>query len=259
MNRPRQLRPAVWAFVGISFGTLVWRAFMIPWDMGGTWFHLWSCAVGTVALARLRNAPPRLRVFGVIVVYSTGVLIAIGGMYFRPQSLFNFLFLGGILVLFCWVWPKASRLGHVAVAAVFSILLVAFVYGCVDGLGHMRKVLELRFLGSKPDSVESIELVPPASDTSTPAALMRLTGRNRIRAILEALRKTYPYSPNHEGIRNAWQMRLRLQSGERLIFELGQGNRAHPDAAWITFDRCVYQNEKLNRTLTVDLGLPLWN
>jgi hypothetical protein len=227
--------------------------------MGGAWFHFWGCAVAATALAKLDDVPKkRLRIFGVVVIYFIGLLLAVGSMYFAPQSLFPFLFLGGVLILVCWVWPKTSKLGAVAVAVVFSALLVPFAYGCVDGIRHMCRVLRLRSLGSKPEGVKNIEIIPLSAGSGTLNSVIRIVDRNKTATILQALQNTYPYSPNHETIRDPWQVTVRFRSGEKLTFELGRGNRAHPSAAWIDFDHGVYQNERLNGTLTEALAQPLW-
>ena len=259
IRNPRRLGVGVWAFVAVSLGTLAWRGLMIPWDPGGAWFHFWCCGAAAIALAKLDSVPKRLRAFCVPIVWSIGLILPIGSMYFAPQPLFYFLFLGCILILLCWTWPKKISFQSVAWAVALFVLLVASAYGCVDGIEHMGRVLRLRSIGSKLDSVDSIEMRPLSVDSGTLGTAIRIADRNKTGEVLRALEDTYPYSPNHEGIHNPWEVTIRFHSGETLTFELGRGNREHPNAAWIKFDRGVYQNKRLYETLVVDHILPQWN
>ena len=247
-----------WVFVSIALGTFVWRGLMIPWDMGGAWLQLWSCLVAVIGLAKLRDTPRDFRAFGAAVVYSIGILIAVGSMYFAPQPLFYFLFLGGLVVVFCCTRPNASKPGGIVAYIAFALLLAAFAYGCLDGILHIRRVLRLKSLQSRADGVALIDLTPLTTNANQPRESIRVVDTNAVAAITEALQGTYPYSPNHERICDPWRVTVQLRSGEKLTFELGRGNRAHPETAWIGFDRGVYQNEHLYQTLTKVLRLPLW-
>jgi len=68
-----------------------------------------------------------------------------------------------------------------------------------------------------------------------------------VNRIAEALRRTSPYSLNHEGIRQERRLTIHAVDGSAIPLRIGKGNSAHPDTVWIQEGVAVYQNPELYR------------
>ena len=234
-------RSAVFLF-GLLAALMGWRFLAVAWDFGGFFFQLWISLVGTagyVAALVLLNGTYRIVAgSGFFLVVA---LLSLGTIYFAPQALFPFLFFVGAMAAAVWLRFKSKP----RYALLVLLLLIPLGAYCIHGLSDMATIIRFRKLaGAELQAIEFTNL-----ETKQKILIESPEARNRIVA---SLAHTTPYSPNHEGVRNAWEFSLRLKHGSVLRCVVGKGNRAHPEAAWISFGESVYQNADLMRVLKRD-------
>lgn len=235
-------------YVGIAILAFVWRFVCIPWDFGGCFYQFWVALVGTAFFAglypRLSSAGQRL---AQVVMFPIGMLLLFGSVYFAPQALSPFMFVAFVLAGALFLWSKSRR----AQAILVSLLLVPLGAYCLYGYGHMALLLRLRSL--QPRDVAELRFGPVSEEEGN----IVVSKPDAVETIVNSLKDTHPYSPNHEGIEQPWQLTITMQDGSLLDFSVGSGNRVHPSSVWIEFGAEVYQNAQLRKAL-VAAGVNLW-
>jgi hypothetical protein len=246
---PDNDRFAIWVgrlLLVLALTAIVIRFLTIPWDFGGCFLQVWVSLVGTggfmMLLTRL-NTGQR-----VLASCLLGPCLAISffiPIYFGPQAVFPFLFIGAAVAGLFWFKPKSKFI----TAAIAALIVFPLSVMCVSSIQDMALVT--RFRGLKGDDLREIRFVPAEAGKQTvvvrdPSALAQIAA---------TLHSTTPYSPNHESIRNAWEVTMVLTNGSTISCRVGKGNRAHPEMAWIQFDSEVYQNPKLPTVLAETAGM----
>jgi len=236
-------------YVGIALLALAWRFISIPWDFGGCFYQFWVAVVGTACFAglclRLKGIG---RVVAWVVLLPIGALLLFGSLYFAPQALFPFMFLAFALASALFVWPKQKARQAVLV----SLLLIPLTAYCFYGFRHMALVCQVRSI--PPSEVAELRFTPVSGQSGT----IVLSKPEAITNIVMSLRHTFPYSPNHEGIKEPWQLTVSMRDGSQLDLSIGNGSRAHASFVWIQFGVEVYQNAQLREVLQTS-GVNLWN
>lgn len=236
-------------YVGIALLTLVWRFVSIPWDFGGCFYQIWVAAIGTAFFARLYPRLNRIgRGFSWAVVLPIGAFLLLGSFYVAPQALFPFMFLVFALVGALFLWSKEK----VRLAVLVSLLLIPLAAYCSYGVRHIALLYRIRSM--PPGEVAELRFTAASGQSSN----IVISRPEAITSIVMSLRQIFPYSPNHESIKEAWRLAVFLRDGSRLQFSIGNGNRAHPSFVWIQFGVEVYQNTQLREALQA-LGVNPWN
>ncbi len=236
-------------YVGIALLALAWRFVSIPWDFGGCFYQFWIAVVGTACLAGLYlRLTGGARVVAWVVLLPIGAFLLFGSLYFAPQALFPFMFLAFALASVLFAWPKKKTRQAVSV----SLLLIPLTAYCFYGFRHMALVCQVRSI--PPSEVAELRFTPVSGQSGT----IVLSKPEAITNIVTSLKQTFPYGPNHEGIKEPWRLAVSMRDGSRLEFRIGNGNRAHASFVWIQFGVEVYQNAQLRGALQAS-GVNLWN
>ena len=222
-----------------------WRFATVPWDLGGSFLHLWLCLVGgfivnAVGKSSKASANFFLIPFLFFLTFST--------IYYAPQSIFPFMFTAGIASLTILLWSERKH----KYALVASLILILLLTYCKHGISHMLVVNELRNL--KPDKLSEVCFNSLGDESQR----IIITEPNKLSEIAIAFRNTSPYSPNHEGIVEPWTCTITLDSGEKMECTVGNGNVSHPNTMWLQFDIRTYQNPIMRDKLE-SFGIILWS
>jgi len=223
-------------FGAAAIVAIVYRFRALPWDEGGTFFQVWITIVGLSVLAAL---PPRLkpipRTVAALVLVPDLLFVLWGTTRFAVQAMLPFLFLAGFTAATCYMWSRSRfRLAMLLALPLIPVGAEAWFYG----LAHVRMVSQLRNLS--PRDIEEIEI-----KDSTRGTVARITDRETLVLIAQALGDTTPYSPNHESISHPRQVTIHLNDGSAMEFAIGKGNSANPKTVWIVFGVEDYQNPSL--------------
>jgi hypothetical protein len=234
--------------VVVSF---IWRLVAVPWDGGGAFFHGWVSVVGLVLFFVLdsKAQTPAWRAARYVLLPPACVL-APATIYFAPQVILPFML---ICFVFCAVWSSSGDAKLKGVYTAFLLIPLGVV--SIYSISYLIPIYQLRNLDAQ--QVLSFEFVP-LSPADSQSAVVRITSQDGIKAVVNALRKTTPYSPNHESIKEHWLARVRLKSGKKLEFYVGKGTGANPETAQIRIGVTVYQNPQLYQTLQTVISPPLW-
>jgi hypothetical protein len=103
---------------------------------------------------------------------------------------------------------------------------------------HVRVVL--RLTGLKEGDIVQARITLPEG-----GAERIISDRQTLARLATALHDTAPYSPNHEGIKLARELRIDLTGGNAISLRIGKGNRAYPNTIWMQLGVAVYQNPSL--------------
>ena len=253
-------------FVIIMTTSFLWRFYAIPWDAGGCFLQVWITLISFAVVTSLSQRMARNEVssgkawfviFLKIVALSVVSGSLFGTLYFAPQILFPCMALAGavivslVLILGVMeaspprVFPLSLRQGLIG-----GLIIVGLVFWCYSAKGYITRIVQLRNLA--PTNIQAIQFRQFHGNRE-----FMIENKQLLEDICEALQFTFPYSPNHEGIRERWDITILLTFGERLHFQLGKGNNAHPQTAWIEFGVHVYQNPQLPSVLS-RANIPLW-
>ena len=235
-------------YVGIALLALAWRFVFIPWDFGGCFYQVWITAIGTALAAFYPRLNGIGRLLAWVILLPIGVLLLFGSLYFAPQSLFPFMFLAFALAsaLFPWSKKKARQ------AVLVLLLLIPLAACCLYGFRHMSLVGKVRSI--PPGDVVELRFAPVSGKSD----VIVLSNQEAITNVVMSLRHTFPYGPNHEGIKEPWRLTVSMRDGSQLAFNIGNGNRSHASFVWIQFGVEVYQNAQLREALKTS-GVNLWD
>ena len=235
-------------YVEIALLALVWRFVFIPWDFGGCFYQVWIAAIGTALAAFYPRLNGIGRVLAWVILLPIGVLLLFGSLYFAFQALFPFMLLAFALAsaLFPWSKKKARQ------AVLVSLLLIPLAAFCLYGLRHMSLVGKVRSI--PPADVVELRFAP----VSGKSGVIVLSNQEAITKVGMSLRHTFPYSPNHEEIKEPWRLTVSMRDGSQLAFNIGNGNCSHASFVWIQFGVEVYQNAQLREAFKTS-GVSLWN
>ena len=249
-HEPEKPLMPVLIYVGLALLALAWRFAFIPWDPGGCFYQFWVAAAGLAFFAGLYPRLNRVgRVLAWLIILPIAALLFFGSLYFAPQALFPFMFLAFVLAGALSLWSK----GKAVPAALVSFLLVPLIPYCFAGIDHMALLGRVRSIS--PGDVVEVRLTSLSDRGET----IVISKPEAITNIVTSLRHIFPYSPNHEGIKEPWQLAVLLRDGSQLVLSIGNGNRAHPSFVWINFERvAAYQNAELRGALR-NSGVNLWS
>lgn len=241
------------AFLALGAATLAFRIGHFPTHFGEVFGQLWSLGVWAIPIFYLAGKPRPVR-HRALLLFPVAIAVQIAQMFFHIQGLSFLLF--AIIWTVGWRTQQAKRggspmLGNVA-GALFSLA------GLWISLNHIAGVIRLRRITDVDVAkIERIELFRPRDSLRR-----EITARGEIDAIGLALRETYPYSPNHEGIQDhePWAMRLVLTTpATPITFLVGNGMSDDHHAAWVALSRGEsYINVALYDVLTRRIEAPLW-
>jgi hypothetical protein len=228
----------------------------VPFDSGGVLLQWIFGGVVLLELACLQVAEfpvtRRLRLAAISLVYFVGCVVTIGSLWFHSVSLFYFPLLGGAVVFMALLTPSLLGFARIARVILAIVVLFPFVLGCASGFGHMFSVVRVRFLADMSNSVTYIELDQRVQSTQELPhnKEIRVIDKKQVQSFLSTLRHTYPFHPEHEAMKNPWNVTVRFQNGDSVHFVIGSGSKLVPDAMWIQIDGGHYQSFMMRKVFT---------
>jgi hypothetical protein len=257
---------AIGTTITLCLVSFIFRLTTIPRDFGGTFAEVWLLLVGlggSSALlmqfpARRKDLFPLCLIVVCTLCYAT---LLYSPQCFMPPVIACFMGIG-FTAMFLEDPKKRLYLPFVIIG--FALFFTFMLYVALNGI---RTINEMRTIRS--DEVSEIEIRPTTDHEasgcdSTP--LYTVTERPLIDKIVGALKYTFPYSPNHEGVSNRYLIRIRRPSHDDFCILAGKGNRVTRDTAFIGFynehdggaDPGNYQNKALYDALLTSLPMEKW-
>lgn len=217
---------------GIRFQAIWTSAVLLGW-IGVAWLRTgWLGTAPTIVLAWvLVGAQMVYPLFGLSMLAFTGVWL-VGWSSDRSRE-----------------GPRLPLTGRNLAGALAGILFVLVALGI--SASQLSRIPEIdRFRRLDPTRVERIVLVDLGNGTERHV----VEDPKRIAAIVETLRSTFPYPPDHESVDDAepWRMTVVLTGSEPTeSLVIGAGTRGEPEAVFLRFDddRGTFQNLELRAAL----------
>ncbi|HEY9843222.1 MAG: hypothetical protein ACAI44_09440 [Candidatus Sericytochromatia bacterium] len=152
-----------------------------------------------------------------------------------------------------------------AVLTILTIHLGLTMVRTIDGFRSLQPE-QVKAIGFYDESLANYSCRPANGEMPPQCLALEVTDPQLLRNLVVAFPDSSAYSPNHEGARNRYLVRLSLADGSEQWFILGKGNKRNPQTAWLEFNSGlnggwhygVYVNPKLYRVLTRDLKLKKW-
>lgn len=246
---PLDVAVTIGVLLPVAIGSLTWRFTQVPWDLGGCFFQVWfiACGLGATGFGK-GHMKKAARILFEFILIPSAIFVEFGSVYFPPQVLFPAVW--GCIVIAAFAWfVSTNRLANAIL--VLLLLIPCIWYFSYFGVPHIRQIEQIRGLDAK--QVTEVYVESPDKETD-----LTVTDPSCIASIVESLRHTSPYSPNHERIDQPRHVVVHRTDGSEVRFQIGRGNRAHPNTVWIEFDIGPYQNPRLYRVLE-QMMPSLWN
>ncbi len=233
-------------FLLISCLSIVLRFLIIPWDGGGFFYHLFVVNGGFIAFhAILPQHFSKQQMMLNIFLFPFLIFLLFGSLYFAVPVLAPFT----MMTILFFAVAKQFRIKPFKTCCLTGILLLPLVVWGYFALSHMISVWEVRHL--HPSKIDYIRFTSDLKKKTTDGTdNIVIHDPQMINKLVNALKYTYPYSPNHDGLTSPYHVLIKLTSGEVLTLTIGDGNSTHPHAIWIEVDDFeAYQNLQLRQEL----------
>lgn len=211
----------------VGAACLVYRIVTNTEDVGGTFFLCWFTMAGIVGCATLARNLVGPRRAGLRVSVVLIAALQVGTNAFAPQALLPFALLTALLVVALTLPAR----GALCLLLLGVVLIPYLRYGA----RQVATITAVRTL--RPGDVASIELEG--------ATRQVIDAPERVAVVVEALRHTVPYSPNHQSPTSPLEATVVLRDGARLSFTLSLNSHWDHHSVWVRIGVSTYSNPAL--------------